>query len=141
MAAGSSYPVDILNPEQTKVTASGVLSFTDSTNQPQPSTPPIVSGALPNMGAWVSGTAKVNPVSRSINVTVEVVTAGTNTVATCVVAISPDNVTFTTLATPGAVAAQNNTGVTTTAVQVRLPQGWYIKLTLANVTVAASIYY
>jgi hypothetical protein len=141
MAVGSSYPIDILNAEQTKVELSGVVSFTDAANQPAPAAPPITSGTLPNLGAWVSGTAKVNPVTRSITATVEVVTAGTNTVATCVIALSPDNVTYTTLATPGAVAAQNNTGVTTQAVQVRIPQGWYIKLTLANCTVAASIYY
>jgi hypothetical protein len=141
MAAGSSYPIDVLNPEQTEVRLSGVVSFTDSANQPGTSAPPITSGTLPNLGAWVSGTAKVNPVSRSIAATVEVVTAGTNTIATCVIALSPDNSTFTTLATPGASAAQNNTGATTTATQVRIPQGWYIKLTFANCTVAASIYY
>lgn len=141
MAAGSSYPIDLLNAEQTEVKSSGYLSFTDSTNQPQSPAPPIASGTLPNLGAWVSGTAKVNPVSRAISATVEVVTAGTNTIATCVIALSPDNVTFTTLATPGASAAQNNLGATTTAVQVRIPQGWYIKLTFANCTVASSIYY
>jgi hypothetical protein len=141
MAAGSSYPIDILNPEQTKVEMSGVVTFTDASNQPAPAAPPITSGGLPNLGAWVSGTAKVNPVTRSITATVEVVTAGTNTIATCVIALSPDNATYTTLATPGAVAAQNNTGATTQAVQVRIPQGWYIKLTFANCTVAASIYY
>jgi len=141
MAAGSSYPIDILNAEQTKVEMSGVVSFTDSTQQPNTPAPPITSGTLPNAGAWVSGTAKVNPVSRPISLTVEVVTAGTNTIATCVIALSPDNVTYTTLATPGASAAQNNLGAETQAVQVRLPQGWYIKLTFANCTVAASIYY
>jgi hypothetical protein len=140
MAVGSSYPAEFADLSG-KVEVAGTVNFTDSSNQPSPSTPPITSGTLPNLGSWVSGTAKVNPVTRAITATVEVVTAGTNTVATCVIALSPDNTTFTTLATPGAVAAQNNTGVTTTAVQVRIPQGWYIKLTLANVTVAASVYY
>lgn len=141
MAAGSSYPYELLDVEGDLVKSSGTLRFTDSTSQPTPNKPPITSGTLPNTGAWVSGTAKVNPVSRPITVAVEVVTAGTNTIATCVVAISPDNSTFTTLGTPGAVAAQNNTGVTTSLVTVPLPQGWYIKLTFANCTVAASIYY
>ncbi len=141
MANGSSYPVDILNAEQTSVKDSGTLRFTDSTNQPLPPAPPITSGTLPNTGAWVSGTAKVNPVSRPITVAVEVVSAGTNTIATCVVAISPDNVTYTTLGTPGQSAAQNNLGAETGLVNVPLPQGWYIKLTFANCTVAASIYY
>jgi hypothetical protein len=141
MAAGKSYPIELLNPEGTRVLQAGSLSFSDSTQQPTPNAPPITSGTLPNTGAWVSGTAKVNPVSRPITVAVEVVMAGTNTIATCVIAISPDNSTFTTLATPGASAAINNTGAFTVASMVPLPQGWYIKLTFANCTVAASIYY
>jgi hypothetical protein len=141
MAAGSAYPIDILNAEQTKVTSSGVVSFTDSTNQPQSGLNVIVSGALPNTGAWVSGTAKINPVSRAITVALELVGAGTNTIASCTIAISPDNSTFTTLATPSLAAAVNNTGVITLATNVPLPQGWYIKLTFANFTVAASKYY
>lgn len=141
MAAGSSYPVDILNPEQTEVKQSGVVSFTDSSNQPSPAAPPITSGTLPNTGAWVSGTAKVNPVSRSITVNVEVVADGTNSLASCVIALSADNSTYTTLATPSVAAAINTSGAITQAVPVRLPQGWFIKLTLTHVTVAASIYY
>ncbi len=122
------------------VRIAGQIEF-PSTAQPVPNAPPITSGTLPNTGAWVSGTAKVNPVARQATVAVEIVTAGTNTIATCVVAISPDNSTFTTLGTPGASAAQNNLGATTQLVTVPLPAGWYIKLTFANCTVAASIYY
>lgn len=140
MAFGSIYPAQIQD-STSKVIWGGQIQYTDSTNQPSPSTPPITSGTLPNTGSWVSGTAKVNPVSRAITVAVEVVTDGTNNIATCVVAISPDNTTYTTLGTPGAVAAQNNAGVTTGLVLVPLPQGWYIKLTLSHTTVAASIYY
>jgi hypothetical protein len=140
MADGASYPARLTTLDG-QVRESGTLTFNDSANQPSPSTPPITSGTLPNTGAWVSGTAKVNPVARNIDVAVEVVTAGTNTIATCVIAISPDNSTYTTLGTPGASAAQNNTGATTSLCTVTLPQGWYIKLTFANCTVAASIYY
>jgi hypothetical protein len=141
MAAGSSYPIDVQDAGGQRIEMSGTVVFTDSTKQPVPSAPPIVSGALPNTGAWVSGTAKQNPVARQINVTVEVVTDGTANAATCVIAISPDNTTYTTLATPGASAAVNTVGAVTTATQVELPQGWYIKLTLAHCTVAASVYY
>lgn len=140
MAQGATYPADIRTLDGT-VRESGNLVFLDAANQPVPAAPPITSGTLPNTGAWVSGTAKVNPVARNIDVAVEIVTAGTNTIATCVIAISPDNSTYTTLGTPGASAAQNNTGATTQLVPVTLPQGWYIKLTFANCTVAASIYY
>lgn len=140
MAAGSSYPAEFADLSG-KVEISGTVNFNDSANQPAPAAPPITSGTLPNTGAWVSGTAKVNPVARSITVNVEIVGDATNNAASCVVAISPDNSTFTTLATPALAAAVNNTGAITLAVPVRLPQGWYIKLTLVHVTVAASIYY
>lgn len=140
MADGSSYPYYVKDSTGQQREA-GTLTFSDSTSQPALPAPPITSGTLPNTGAWVSGTAKVNPVTRAITVAVEFVTAGTNTIATCVIAISPDNVTYTTLGTPGTSAAVNNLGAVTLLSNVPLPQGWYIKLTFANGTVAASIYY
>jgi hypothetical protein len=137
----TTYPVDILNPEGTEVKLSGQVNFTNAANAPIPPAPPITSGTLPDTGAWVSGTAKVNPVSRPITVAVEVVTDATNNAATCVIALSPDNVTYTTLGTPGTSAAVNNLGAVTVVTDVPLPQGWYIKLTLSHTAVAASIYY
>jgi hypothetical protein len=140
MADGNTYPADIRTLDG-QVRESGNVVFTNSANQPGAPAPPITSGTLPNTGAWVSGTAKVNPVSRAVSVTVEVVGDATNNVATCLIALSPDNSTFTTLATVSLAAAVNNTGAITTAVQVAWPQGWYVKLTLSHTTVAASIYY
>jgi hypothetical protein len=101
----------------------------------------ITSGTLPNTGAWVSGTAKQNPVTRDITVAVEVVCDGTANAATCAIAISPDNTTFTTIATPGVSSAVNTVGGSTQLAAVSLPAGWYIKLTFSHATVAASIYY
>lgn len=101
----------------------------------------ITAGTLPNTGAWASGTAKVNPVARQVTVAVEVVTDGTANAATCAIAISPDNTTFTTIATPGASVAVNTVGAVTLLSCVTLPAGWFIKLTFAHATVAASIYY
>lgn len=106
----------------------------------------IENGALPNTGAWVSGTAKQNPTTggdwpRQVTIMVEVVTDGTANAATCAIAISPDNTTYTTIGTPGASAAVNTVGAVTQLIPVMLPQGWYIKLTLSHVTVAASVYY
>jgi hypothetical protein len=141
MAAGNRYAVEVWNPEATRVLEAYSLLYTDSTAQPALSAPPITSGTLPNTGAWVSGTAKVNPVARAITVAVEIVGDATNNVASCVIALSPDNSTFTTLATPSIAAALNNTGAITMAAMVPVPQGWYIKLTLTHVTVAASIYF
>lgn len=101
----------------------------------------ITSGALPNTGVWVSGTAKVNPVARQITVAVEIITDGTANAATCTIAVSPDNTTFTTIATPGASVGVNTAGAVTLLASVTLPAGWYIKLTFSRATVAASVYY
>src|SRR3954469_24908078 len=113
MADGNTYPARLQTLDGI-VRESGSLIFNDSTNQPAAPAPPISSGTLPNTGAWVSGTAKVNPVSRAVSVTVEVVGDATNNAATCVIALSPDNSTFTTLATVSLAAAVNNTGAITT---------------------------
>lgn len=101
----------------------------------------ITSGALPNTGAWVSGTGKINPVARQIVVALEIVTDGTANAATCAVAISPDDTTYTTIATPGASVAVNTVGVVTLLSSVTVPAGWFIKITFAHCTVAASNYY
>lgn len=101
----------------------------------------IASGALPAFGAWSSGTAQQNPVARQIVVAVEVVTDGTANAATCALAVSPDNVTYTTIATPGASVAVNTVGAVTSLASVSLPSTWYLKLTFSHCTVAASKYY
>lgn len=101
----------------------------------------ITAGTLPNTGAWTSGTAKQNPVARDIHVNVEFVTNGTANAATCAIAISPDNTTYTVIGTPGASAAVNTIGAATLLSCVPVPAGWWIKLTFAQGTVAASIYY
>ncbi len=101
----------------------------------------ITSGALPNTGSWVSGTAKQNPVTRQITVNVEVVCDGTANAATCLIAVSSDNSTYTTVATPGVSAAVNTVGGSTSLAAVNVPAGWWIKLTLSHTTVAASVYY
>lgn len=102
----------------------------------------IISGTLPNTGAWVSGTAKVNPVARQVTVFVECVFDGTNNAATVTIGVSSDNVTYTTVGTPGVSAAINNVGGITVVTAVSLPKGWFIKLTIAaHAAVAASIYF
>jgi hypothetical protein len=102
----------------------------------------VTAGALPQLAAaWVSGTAKVNPVARQIVIPLEITADGTNNVATCAVAISADNSTYTTVATVSLAAAVNNTGAITLLSSVTLPAGWYIKLTLSHTTVTQSYYY
>jgi hypothetical protein len=142
----TDYAVDLLNPDSSEIEEQRIVHPTGATgaqpvvrNQVSP-VGTITSGTLPNTGAWVSGTAKVNPVSRDINVYVELVGAATNTIASCTIALSPDNSTYTTVGTPSLAAAVNNTGAITLLCNVRVPSGWYIKLTFSNFTVAASIY-
>jgi hypothetical protein len=144
----TNYTVDLYDAERTEVKDSGSLTFTGAAtvipatlNQVSP-VGTITSGTLPNLGAWVSGTAKVNPVARDITAYVEVVGDGTNNAGTCAIAISPDNSTYTTLGTVAIAAGINNLGVLSVPVPVRLPNGWYIKLTFTatRITVAASFY-
>jgi hypothetical protein len=138
----TTYPVDILNPEGTEVKLSGQVNFTSSSNAPIPSANPVTSGTLPQLAAWVSGTAQQNPVTRPITVALAISDDATNNAATVVVAVSPDNTTYTTLATVTLPAAINNLGAETLLNCVPLPVGWYMKLTIgAHATVAQSSYY
>lgn len=101
----------------------------------------ITSGALPNLGAWISGTAKQNPLAQDITVNVVVVMDGTANAASCTIGISSDNVTYTTIGAPGVSAAINTVGAETLFAAVSLPNTWWIKLTLVHCTIAASVYY
>ncbi len=136
------YPARMANLDGTSRLI-GTIEFTSSTNQPTGTSNPVTSGTLPDLGSWVSTTAKVNPVTRPITVVVEVVSDGTNNAGTCAIAISPDDSTYTTVGTVAVPAAVNNLGVVKEVVPVNLPNGWYIKLTFTatRITVAASNYY
>lgn len=101
----------------------------------------IVSGTLPQLASWVSGTAQQNPVARSIVVPLVCTCDATNNVATVAIALSPDNVTFTTVATSSVAAAFNTSGAMGFPMSVVLPAGWWVKLTLTHTTVAQSSYY
>lgn len=118
----------------------GNIVFTSDSNQPVPQNP-ATSGSLSDTGAWSSGTAKIVSTTRAVTVAVELVGDATNNVASCTVAISPDNSTFTTIGTPSLAAAINNTGAITLLTNVPLPTGWAIKLTFSHFTVAASKYW
>lgn len=101
----------------------------------------ITSGSLPNTGAWASATAKQNPVARDVTVNVEFVTDASNNVATCAIDISSDNSTYTNIGTLSLAAALNTLGAVKFVVPVSLPNTWWIKLTFAFGSVAASKYY
>lgn len=103
---------------------------------------PITSGALPQLSAWISGTAQQNTHGRQVTVVLAPTGDASNNAATVAVLLSPDNMTFTTIATWSVAAAVNLVGALTGVVPVPVPDGWYIKLTIgAHATVAQSYYY
>ncbi len=93
----------------------------------------ITSGALPTV-SLSSGTGAQVSTTRDV----ELYAAITYTLiaGTCAVALSPDNSTYTTLITisPGVASSVE-------PVQVRVPAGWYIKLTVSNAVITSAVYW
>lgn len=110
-----------------KMSTSGILS------QKGLATSAITSGALPTVSIS-SGTAFQCSTARDVNLVATFTT--TLATGTCKVELSPDNTTFSTLVTiaPGATSA-------TTPVNVAVPAGWYVKLTVGSSTLAATATY
>src|SRR5438477_8414128 len=138
MAAGSSYPIDLLNPEQTEVQQSGYVSFTDSTNQPTPSAggisaptalaPTGLTGAT-QVTRYVGGVATVAPTTGTFAVG-DFVISRNGKIFVCTVAgtpgtwVEPASLTYAPLASPtftgtpagpSAAADTNTTQLATTA--------------------------
>jgi hypothetical protein len=141
----TTYTVDILNPEQTEVIQSGVVSYTGAAavvpatlNQVSPKGT-VTSGALSTQ-QLVSTTGAQVSTARDVDTYTLITYDATNNVATCAVALSPDNVTYSTLYTTSLAAAVNNTGAIAMPVMVRVPAGWYIKLTVVHATIGATTY-
>jgi hypothetical protein len=142
----TTYNVDELNDQQTEKLASRVLSFTDAStlqppklNQVSP-VGTVTSGALSTQQLVTATGAQVST-TRDVEVHTLLTGSATNAIATCAVALSPDNVTYSTLYTVSLAAAVNNTGAIAIPVAVRVPAGWYIKLTVSNFTIGVSTYY
>jgi hypothetical protein len=103
----------------------------------------VTSGALPTQQLVTATAAQLAAPGTTRDVeahTPVTFNPGVATTATCAVAISPDNVTYSTLAVitkpVGTVFDGEIDDVT-----VRLPAGWYIKLTVANATLGLTTYY
>lgn len=103
----------------------------------------IASGALPTV-APVSGTAfqpTAFPSSRDVHLVCPVTfnpTAGA--AATCLVELSPDNLTYSTVGTatePVGVALDG----TIQLVSVTVPGSWYVKLTVTNAVLGTGTFY
>jgi hypothetical protein len=142
MAVGSEYAAEVLTSDGQRITENGLIQYLDATNQPATNQNPVTSGTLPQLASWVSGTAQQNPVSRPVTVVLAPTGDASNNAATVAIALSPDNSTYTTVATWSLAAAVNLVGAITTVVPVLVPTGWYIKCTIgAHATLATSTYY
>lgn len=101
------------------------------------STNPTTSGALATSSP-ASGTAFQPSSTRDTHVTVSLTFNPTGiATATCTVALSPDNSTFSTLVVKTLPALATLAG-SIDEVSVFCPAGWWIKLTAVNVTLGVA---
>lgn len=128
-----------------QVVSQGTITYTDSApNQPAALNQlspvgTITSGALPTV-QLVSGAGVQILTSRDVESYTTVTGDATNNVASVTVALSPDNTTYSTILVPSLAAAVNNTGAIALSVTVRVPAGWYIKMTAVHATLGVTTY-
>lgn len=98
----------------------------------------ITSGSLPTVGSWVSGTAQQINTERDVDICMPVTyTPTSGAAATCAVALSPDNTTYSTVGTesvPLGTALDSFVRLIT----LRVPAGWWIRFTVTNGSVSSS---
>jgi hypothetical protein len=102
-----------------------------------------VQQSTPQTITFSSGTGRQVSTSASTNVLVPFTLNPTGiATATVVVAISPDNVTYTTVTTITAPAVATLAGLIPAPIAIpNLPTGWYVKLTATNATLATGTWY
>jgi len=132
--AGGS--VVFLNDGSGNMTAPGVIA-----TQAGFATEAIASGALPTTGAWSSGTAVSLDGNRDVTMAFDFVTDGTANAASCDIALSPDDSTFSTVASVGASVQVNTVGAVTLPATVQVPKGWYVQLTFSHGTPSVGTYW
>jgi hypothetical protein len=135
----TTYAVDILNPESTVVRESGVISYTGSA----PTIPATLNQVSPK-GTVTAGalatqqlvTATGATLSTTRDVESHTTCATTSAAGTITVQLSPDNTTYSTLCivTPAV-------SLVTVDIVVRVPAGWFIKLTSSNATIGITTFY
>jgi hypothetical protein len=141
----ATYNVTERDPQNNQIIAARVLSFDDAaTAQPVKvnAVSPIgtiVSGALPTVQLVTATGAQVST-TRDVDTYTLLTSSGTNAIATCTVALSPDNSTYSTICVPALAAAVNNVGAVAIPLSVRVPAGWYIKLTSTLFTIGVTTY-
>lgn len=123
----------------------GTLTYTGATptqpaalNQLSP-VGTIVSGALPTV-QLVSGTGAQVLTTRDVESYTTITYDGTNNAASVTVALSPDNTTYSTILVPTLAAAVNLTGAIAHPITVRVPAGWYLKMTAVHASLGVTTY-
>ncbi len=99
----------------------------------------ITSGALPTITV-VSGTQQQVSTTRDADLYLTLIGSATSAIASATIQLSPDNSTFSTVYSVSLAAAVNNTGAIQIPAVVRVPAGWYVKITLSNMTLGNSNY-
>jgi hypothetical protein len=99
----------------------------------------ITSGALPT-ASLSSGTGAQLSTTRDVTAYLALTGDATNNAATAAIALSPDNATYSTLATLSLAAAVNNTGAIGQMATVRVPAGWYLKVTVSRMAITSTTY-
>ena len=138
----NTYPAQFLNFDNNEVLQEGVISYTAGAttpanlNQVSPKGA-VTSGALPTQ-QLVSTTGAAITVGSGATRDVETHTsvASTSAAGTVTVQLSPDNSTYSTLFiwTPA-------TSLVTNDIAVRVPAGWFIKMTTSNATLGLTTVY
>jgi hypothetical protein len=133
------FKVDALNPDQREVEQQYVLRTTDTTaaaivarNQVSP-VGTVTSGALSTQ-QLVSTTGATLSTTRDVES--HTTCATTSAAGTITVQLSPDNATYSTL-----VIVTPAVSLVTIDVVVRVPAGWFLKLTTSNATLGLTTFY
>ena len=98
------------------------------------------SGALPTL-TFTSGTAAQVDIHGDRELVIPFTGDGTNNVASLLIQLSPDNVTYSTLDTLSIAAALNLTGALNVPASILVPATWYVKLTAVHGTIGTATYY
>lgn len=99
----------------------------------------VVSGSLATT-TFVSGTGKQISTTRDVDLYVPVTYNASAADATLTVALSPDNSTYSTLGVETVKFATNPENGGIRILRVRVPAGWYVKLTAVNATIGTGTY-
>jgi hypothetical protein len=133
------FKVDALNPDLREVEQQYVLRTTDTTaaaivgrNQVSP-VGTVTSGALSTQ-QLVSTTGATLSTTRDVES--HTTCATTSAAGTITVQLSPDNATYSTL-----VIVTPAVSLVTVDVVVRVPAGWFLKLTTSNATLGLTTFY